>query len=134
MRIIDENGLEIQSPDLTKGYLIPDKLFVAHHEAVPYIAEQGHYNPLHKYANGGQDVIWVVDVPGQEAQEAYDEYEDVLKYILFTPQQIEENNKPTEMELLKEENKMLKAKVDALTEQNTFHEELIVEMAQQVYA
>ena len=57
----------------------------------------------------------------------------------------EEANKPpvepNEMEVLKEEvialekeNKLLKAQVEALSQTSDFHEELIVEMANKVYA
>lgn len=48
---------------------------------------------------------------------------------------------PNEMEVLKEEvialekeNKLLKAQVEALSQTSDFHEELIVEMANKVYA
>lgn len=41
---------------------------------------------------------------------------------------------PTEVEVLQQENKLLKAQVEALTYTSEFHEELIAEMAMVLYA
>ena len=70
MRILDEAGAELETPDLKKGYLTEERLFVAHHEAV--------------------DVEWVVDVTGVEAAEAWDEYEDIYRYIEYTEAELAE--------------------------------------------
>lgn len=90
MKIIDINGQEIFNPDLDLGYLIPDRIVSVHHDALPYIADEGYYEVVREYPNGGKDVEWVVTKPGQQAQDAWDEYEDVQRYILFTPKEIEE--------------------------------------------
>ena len=87
MRILDESGTEIQVPDLTNGYLKEDSLFIAHHEAVEAVAEQGHYETVREYPGGGKDVIWVMDTPAVEAKEAYDEYEQILRYVPYTQQE-----------------------------------------------
>jgi hypothetical protein len=84
MRIIDENGIEVNSPDLEKGYLKNDSLLIMHHEEIKAVEETGHYEVIAEYPNGGKDVKWVVDVPGVEAKEAWDEYEDVLRYVAYT--------------------------------------------------
>lgn len=84
MRILDKNNVEIQTPDYERGYLIEDKSFVAHHEAVEAVEEKGHWETVAEYPNGGKDVAWVVDVPAVEAKEAWDEYEDVLRFVEFT--------------------------------------------------
>ena len=89
MRILDENGAEIQKPDYDKGYVIEDKCFVTRHEAVEAMEEQGHWDVIAEYPNGGKDVAWVVDIPGVEAAEAWDEYEDILRFVLFTPEELE---------------------------------------------
>lgn len=36
MRILDENNVEIISPDLTLGYLKEDKIFIQHHEVIDH--------------------------------------------------------------------------------------------------
>ena len=90
MRIFDENNVEIEKPNPELGYLKENKLFIQHHEAIEAIEEQGHYEVIAVYPNGGKDVEWVVDVPGVEAQEAWDEYEDVLRYVLYDEEQLAE--------------------------------------------
>ena len=88
MRILDENNVELPSPDLSKGRLVEERLFVSHHPAVEAAAEQWHYETIAKYPNGGKDIKWVIDVPGVEAKEAWDEYEDIQRYILYTEEQL----------------------------------------------
>lgn len=80
MRIIDEYGREIVNPDESKGYGTEEEIFIAHHDAVPGVEEVGHYEVVAEYPNGGKDVEWVVDVPGVEPQDAWDEYETVLRW------------------------------------------------------
>lgn len=107
MRIFDENGIEIESPDLEKGYLKNDSLLIMHHEAIKAAEEVGHYEVIAEYDNGGKDVEWIVDIPGVEAKEAWDEYEDILRYIPYTEtelkiQEYERNRQPmSELEVLK---------------------------------
>lgn len=91
MRIFDVNGIEIESPDLEKGYLEKDSLFIMHHEAVEAVEEQGHWVTIAEYPNGGKDVDWIVDVEAVEAAEAWDEYEDILRYIEYTEEELAEN-------------------------------------------
>ena len=90
MRIFDENKtIELTNYDREKGYLKPDKLFIAHHEAVEAVEEQGHYETIAEYPNGGKAVEWVVDVEAVEAKEAYDEYEDIQVFVPYTTEEIE---------------------------------------------
>lgn len=88
MRILDENNVEIQVPDMALGYLVEEKLLIAHHEAVEAVAEAGHWETIAEYPNGGKDVEWVVDVPAVEAKEAWDEYEDILRFVPFTASEL----------------------------------------------
>lgn len=90
MRIFDELGNLLDSYDEKKGYLKNDSLFVCHHEAVEAIEEQGHWETIAEYPNGGKDVEWIVDVPGVEAKEAWDEYEDIYRYIPYTEEELAE--------------------------------------------
>ena len=90
MRIFDVNGIEIESPDLEEGYLVEDSLFIMHHEAVEAVEEQGHWITIAEYPNGGKDVDWIVDVEAVEAAEAWDEYEDILRYIEYTEEELAE--------------------------------------------
>lgn len=90
MRILDTNGIELENPDLTLGYLTEDKVLFAHHEAVEAMEEQWHYETIAEYPNGGKDVAKVVDVPGVEAKDAWDEYETIQRYIPYTDEELAE--------------------------------------------
>lgn len=84
MRIIDENGNEISTFDRTKGRVEGKQILLKHHEAVEAVEEVGHYEVVKEYPNGGKDVEWIVDTPGVEAKEAWDEFEDVLQFVPFS--------------------------------------------------
>ena len=104
MRVFNEDKTqELKEYDLNKGHLKLDKLFIRHHEAVEEIKEQWHYETIAEYPNGGRDVSKVIDVPYQAPQEAFDEYEDIYVYIPYTDEELEELNKPSELEILKRE-------------------------------
>ena len=104
MRVFNEDKTqELKEYDLNKGHLKLDKLFIRHHEAVEEIKEQWHYETIAEYPNGGKDVSKVMDVPYQAPQEAFDEYEDIYVYIPYTYEELEELNKPSELEILKRE-------------------------------
>lgn len=90
MRILDVNNNEVVNPSLETGKLIEEKILVASHPAQEYIKEQGHYEVIKEYPNGGRDVKWVVDVPGQKACEAWDEYETILRFTPFTEKELAE--------------------------------------------
>lgn len=99
MKIIDEHGNPIATPDLTKGYLKQETQTV-HHDAVAGVEEVSHYETetmpdgtpaIYYDADGrekGRDVRKVVDVPGVAAQEAYDEEVDVQRYVLYTAEEL----------------------------------------------
>lgn len=83
MQIIDEHGNPIENPDLTKGYLKKETQTV-HHDAVAGVEEVSHYVTIAEYPNGGKDVRKVIDVPGVEARDAYDEEVEVQVYHPYT--------------------------------------------------
>lgn len=87
MKIIDSNGAEIASPDLTKGYLKPETQTI-HHDAVAGVEEVSHYETICKYPNGGKDVKKVVDVKAVPAQDSYDEKVEVQRYIRYTTEEL----------------------------------------------
>lgn len=87
MKIIDETGAVITAPDLELGYLVEDTETV-HHDAVEAVEEVSHYETIAEYPNGGKDVRKVVDVPGVDAKDAYDEEVEVQRYILYTSEEL----------------------------------------------
>ena len=92
MKIIDSNGNTIENPDLTKGYLKPETQTI-HHDAVAGVKEVSHYETITEYPNGGKDVRKVVDAPGVIAKEAYDEEIEVQRYVLYTAEELAEQEK-----------------------------------------
>ena len=96
MRILDENHMEILCPDYELGYLKEDRLLVCHHEAIEAVAEKGHYEVVVEYPNGGKDVNWVIDVEAVEAAEAWDEYENILRYVRYTEEELAERQRLAE--------------------------------------
>ena len=90
MRILNQNDIELaeEEANLELGYLRPESIISIHHEATEEVKEVGHYEVIAEYPNGGKDVIWVIDVPGIEAKEAWDEYEDIQRYVLYTEEEL----------------------------------------------
>lgn len=119
MKIFGIDDQEIESPDFRLGYLKPEKRLVTHHPAIAAVPEQFHYEEIAVYPNGGKDFAIVVDVPGVDAVDAWDEYEDILRYILYTPEelaQIEANRKPTTEEQIAELREALDLLLSGVTE------------------
>lgn len=75
--------------DLEIGYLKADKLFLAHHEATE--AKEAVYEDIvEKLPNGSVQVWKDLVTPAVEAKEAYDEYEDIEVYVLYTEEELKE--------------------------------------------
>lgn len=99
MKIIDINGNPMETPDLSLGWL-EDKTQTIHHDAVAGVEEVRHYETetlpdgtpaIYYDADGrekGRDVRKVVDVPGVEAKDAWDEEEQVQVYHLYTAEEL----------------------------------------------
>lgn len=137
MKIIDENGAAIETPDLTLGYLV-DETEPVEHPAVEGVEEVSHYETVAEYPNGGKDVRKVIDVPGVPAQAAWTEQMPVQRYIRYTEEELaareearkkqEANDKLPEMvAALQEDNKTLK-------EENAMLKQCLMEMSEIVYA
>lgn len=96
--IYNEQMERIENPDLSVGYLKPSTR-TEHHEAIEGVEEQWHYETIEEYPNGGRDVEKVIDVPGVEAQEAWDEEIPIYVYVSYTQEELDameaEKNKPT---------------------------------------
>ena len=118
--IYNENMEHIENPDLMLGYLRPSTR-TEHHEAVDGVTEIWHYETIAEYPNGGKDVRKAVDVPGVEAQAAWDEEIPIQIYVLYTQEELNrmdaERNKPAmedRLIALEEENIQLKEALSAL--------------------
>lgn len=103
-RILDINNVEVLEPNYELGKLIEEKILVAHHEAISPIQEEGHWEIVAEYPNGGRDVEWVIDVKGVEGKEAWDEWEEIYRYIPFTEEELaairELEKRPTQLDII----------------------------------
>ena len=88
MRILDENGNELQAVDYEKGYLTTETIVIAHHDAVEAKQGKSHIEVVKEYGNGGKDVITVWDEKPTEAKAAYDETEEIQRYILYSAEEL----------------------------------------------
>ena len=120
MEIYNERMERIEKPDLSLGALNPGKRTV-HHEAVAGVAEEWHYETVAEYPNGGKDIRKVIDVPGVEARDAWDEEIAIQIYTPYTAEELArmeaERNKPTteqRLAALEEENRQLKEALNLL--------------------
>ena len=120
MDMYDEQGNPVTDYDPDKGRLEMQKR-MHHHEAVEAVEEQGHWETVAEYPEtGGKDVQWVVDVPGVEAQEAWDEEETYWLYIPYTEEELAQmeadRNQPTPEERVKELEEALELLLSGATE------------------
>ena len=120
MDMYDEQGNPVTDYDPAKGRLEMQKR-IHHHEAVEAVEEQGHWEIVAEYPEtGGKDVQWVVDVPGVEAREAWDEEETYWLYIPYTEEELAQmeadRNQPTPEERVKELEEALELLLSGATE------------------
>ena len=120
MDMYDEQGNPVTDYDPAKGRLEMQKR-MHHHEAVEAVEEQGHWETVAEYPEtGGRDVAWVIDVPGVEAREAWDEEETYWLYIPYTEEELAQmeadRNQPTPEERVKELEEALELLLSGATE------------------
>lgn len=121
MKIIDETGAVIESPDLALGYLADDTEPVEH-PAVEGVEEVSHYETVAEYPNDGKDVRKIIDTPGVAAKPAWIEQVPIQRYIRYTAEELaaqeEERKKQEEKDKMPETVAQLKAAqadTDAMT-------------------
>ena len=120
MDMYDGQGNPVTDYDPAKGRLEMQKR-MHHHEAVEAVEEQGHWETVAEYPEtGGRDVQWVVDAPGVEAREAWDEEETYWLYIPYTEEELAQmeadRNQPTPEERVKELEEALELLLSGATE------------------
>ena len=105
-RILDAQGneLKLEDIDLNAGKLV-DETITVHHDAVEGVEEVSHVEVLKEYYETGpdgtpvldedghkivfgKDVKTIIDVPGVEAKPAYDEQEEIQRYIPYTAEEL----------------------------------------------
>lgn len=89
MKVYNKEKTELlENYDLNLGRLVQDKIVVNEPE-IQGVEEQGHYEVIETYPNGGKDVKWVIDVKGVEYKPATTYEEDVLIYVPYTQEELE---------------------------------------------
>ena len=120
MDMYDEQGNPVTDYDPANGRLEMQKR-MHHHEAVEAVEEQGHWETVVEYPEtGDRDVQWVVDAPGVEAREAWDEEETYWLYIPYTEEELAQmeadRNQPTPEERVTELEEALELLLSGATE------------------
>lgn len=106
-RILDAQGneLKLEDIDLNAGKLV-DETITVHHDAVEGVEEVSHVEVLKEYYETGpdgepvldedghkivfgKDVKTIIDVPGVEAKPAYDEQEEIQRYVPYTAEELD---------------------------------------------
>lgn len=87
MKILDETGAVITSPDLTAGHLVDDTETVEH-PAQAAVEELSHYETVAEYPNGGKDVRKVIDRAAVPAAPAWTEQRPIQRYIRYTAEEL----------------------------------------------
>lgn len=106
-RILDAHGneLKLEDIDLNAGKLV-DETITVHHDAVEGVEEVSHVEVLKEYYETGpdgepvldedghkivfgKDVKTIIDIPGVEAKPAYDEQEEIQRYIPYTAEELD---------------------------------------------
>ena len=84
MRIFNKDKtIEItDAVNTTMGYFQADKILLKH---IDKVEEQGHYETIKEYANGGKDIAYVVDKPAVKEQNIY---ENILVFIPYTKNEL----------------------------------------------
>lgn len=141
MKILDETGAVITSPDLTAGYLAADTEAVEH-PAQEAVEELSHYETVAQYPNGGKDVRKVIDRAAVPAAPAWTEQVPIQRYIRYTAEELARREKeqqearqqqealdklPQTLAALQEDNKTLK-------KENEMLKQCLLEMSEIVYA
>lgn len=131
MKIVDENGVELNGePDLTLGRLVDDAEIV-HHEASHAVEKVSHWVTTRTYPNGSRDVEEVVDVEPVAAKDAWDETVPIQRYIKYTQDELDEQARQQEHETKMAQ---LPETLEALKNENEMLKQCLLEMSETVYA
>ena len=127
MRILDENNNEVTNVDLEKGYLRTETIVTKHHDAVEARPGKSHIEVVKEYSNGGKDVITVWDEKPTEAKPAYDETEDIQRYIPYSSEEL------TKIAKEKEEAENMKTKLNSLYSADMTFADVVDAIAELMY-
>lgn len=91
MRILDQQGNEMEAPDLALGRLVPETMLIAHHEAKPAIARKTRLEEKAIGLRPGDKLVKrVVEQEYVPPVAAWDEVEQILRYVPYTDEELAE--------------------------------------------
>lgn len=131
MRILDTNNNELETYDDTLGYLVPEVIIVAHHEAVAEVPEVVELETIwqDKKNKSNKLVKKVVKQKHVPAVEAYDETEDIMRYIAYTTEEIAQRQAEAEAaEAAAQQQAARQAEIDSIPQRMTDAELAIAEL------
>ena len=103
IKVYDKTKTNIlEEYDLNLGYL-QDDFIIKHHDKIEGQEEEGHYEIVAEYENGGKDVNWIIDKEYIEEVPEWDEQIFIKIYIPYTEAEL--HNKPIieQIDVLNEE-------------------------------
>lgn len=74
-----------------------------HYEEVIEKQEKGHYEIIGSYPNGGKDMKWVVEEPGVSYTAAYDEPDEYYIYVPYSQEFLHNRTIKSEIDAIKRE-------------------------------
>lgn len=140
--LVDEDDNPVENPDLELGWL-KNETKTVHHDAVEGVKKISHYEvnlksdgtpAIYYDANGkeyGRDVHEVIDVPGVQAQDAYDVEVAFVRYIKYTQDELDEQARQQEHETKMAQ---MPETLEALKNENEMLKQCLLEMSETVYA
>lgn len=99
MKIYNEEKTKIlieEDLNYEDGYLKEDTI-INHIAEVKEVKEQGHYETIKEYPNGGKDVKYVIDVPAVLPVKKHDEEEKIYVFKKYTAEELKENKRKQEI-------------------------------------
>jgi len=114
MEIYNEQMERIGEPDLALGWM-ENTVRTVYHAAIDAVEEIWHYETAAEYPNGGKDVRRVIDIPGVQAREAWEEEIPVQIYHPYTKEELEKMKQEAEKPTMEERIGRMEAVIETLT-------------------
>ena len=102
MKVYNKDKTNIlEDYDLSLGYLKED-IIINHIDKVEAVEEQGHYETIKEYSNGGKDIKWIIDVEKVDAVDEQNIEEKIQVYIPYTEIELLKINSNIKIQELKQ--------------------------------
>lgn len=89
MRILDEQGRELEYVDESKGYAKPETIVIQHHDEVEFKPAVYEDVFVEEYPNGGKLYEHRLVSDQVEHVDAYDDTEDIIRFVAYTQEELD---------------------------------------------